>query len=233
VQVAPPAGWQHTGLKELGATLQLQDANGAAQLLAGLPALQRAKLAVQDLLPPSPQASNAAAAGGTSDTPGAASDPQAPLRAIPHLTSLSVLCYRGIPANYGAPLIAAAGASLQELVLDGDMEPGDPTAPLPDFSACTALTHLRIGRSKQAGVEDVASVLRPLAPTLRVLCFHGWRSMSAAGVVTLQQVLPCLEQVELLMCCELCEGDPSGGTEEVQRRRLLQALRPGLSVGGW
>jgi hypothetical protein len=230
VQGPPPQGWQHTGLKELGAILQLRDPQEAARLLAALPALQHAKLSVQELLPPSDASDAAAGGGGTSAAAGAASDPPATLRASPHLTSLSVLCYHGIPAMYAAPLVAAAGNSLVELAVDGDMVVRDPTAPLPDLSACTQLTKLSFGRSRQAKVGDLVGVLRPLAPTLRVLCLHGWRSMSPAAAETLQHVLPCLRQLQLLMCCDMHEEDPCGGSEEEQLQRLQQGLRPGLHV---
>jgi hypothetical protein len=167
---------------------------------------------------------------GSSSSSSSSSSSNTVLNCSPHLKALSIKCFGGIPAMYAAPLIAAAGDSLMELTLNGDMEPGDTSAPLPDLSACITLTRLDLGRSEEAEEGDLLALLQPLAPSLRVLCLSKWRKVSPAAAMVLQQVLQRLEKVAFECCRELDEDDSSGVSEETQLQSLRQQLRPGLTL---
>lgn len=214
----PPQGWQHNGVKQLDACLQLANPQEAVRVLTALPALEWASLGVSlqgPMLPATPEA----AAARTSA-------PEAP--ACPHLTTLGLTCEDNIPLSCAAPLIAAASSSLVTLAIDGKIVPGDPTTSLPDLRACTALQTLVIGHSEVAGVEDAVSMVQPLALSLQTLSLRGWVRTSPAAAEVLQHVLPHLVTIEFQQCRTLVEEDPTGGSEEEQLQRLKQALRPGL-----
>lgn len=260
VQEGPPAGWQHTGVVKLDVEMQVADSVAAVRVLAALPALQQANLLVQELLPgpdldgavaglggsgdntgtpggnssttttTTTTSSSASTRGGVTCTLGSSSSSSTLLKCSPHLKVLSIKCFGGTPAMYAAPLIAAAGSSLLDLTLNGDMEPGDASAPLPDLSACTALTRLDLGRSEEAEEGDLLVLLQPLAPSLRVLCLSNWRRVSPAAAMVLQQVLPHLEKVAFECCGGLIKEGSSGVSEEKQLQNVRQQLRPGLTL---
>jgi hypothetical protein len=125
-------------------------------------------------------------------------------------------------ASHAAPILAAA-RGVVDLTFDGKCSAQQFNLQMPDLSGCSSVTRLRFGSSDAADGWDVVNMVRPLAPTLRVLELHNCQATSPRTVRWLQEALPRLKHV-LFEECGRVEGHQA-------EREVLAWLRHQLRLG--